>query len=134
MDQSEDFFLRDNQAIEQNDALSEKSKRRLNRSKAENTVKAYDAADAVSLTEEPEVGQVLVLADGGSGYAVRIYHKDGMLLEDYAAKDAVLHPEEAQQIGMTEQFEAEKLSGDLLRLKTDAGSVLLHLRSGGDGR
>ena len=98
------------------------------------TVKGYDAADAVLLTDDSEVGRVLVLADGGSGYAVRIYHKDGMLLEDYAAKDAVLHPEEAQQIGMTEQFEAEKLSGDLLRLKTDAGSVLLHLRSGGDGR
>ncbi|MBO6236466.1 MAG: site-specific integrase, partial [Schwartzia sp.] len=43
MGQSEDFFLRDNQAIEQNEALSDKSKRRLNRSKAENTVKAYDA-------------------------------------------------------------------------------------------
>ena len=98
------------------------------------TVKGYDAADAVLLTEDPEVGQVLALADGSSGYAVRIYLKDGMLLEDYAAKDAMLHPEEAQQIGMTEQFEAEKLSGDLLRLKTDAGSVLLHLRSGGDGR
>ena len=76
---------------------------------------------------------MLVLADGSSGYAVRIYHKDGILLEDYAAKDAVLHPEEAQQIGMTERFEAEKLSGDLLKLKTDAGSVLLYLRSGGIG-
>ena len=43
MEQGKDFFLRDNQSIEQNDALSEKSKRRLNRSKAENTVKAYDA-------------------------------------------------------------------------------------------
>ena len=43
MEKGEDFFLRDNQAIEQNEALSEKSKRRLNRSKAENTVKAYDA-------------------------------------------------------------------------------------------
>ncbi len=43
MEKGGDFFLRDNQAIEQNEALSEKSKRRLNRSKAENTVKAYDA-------------------------------------------------------------------------------------------
>ena len=90
------------------------------------TVKAYDAADAVSLTEEPEVGQVLALADGSSGYALRIYRKDGMLLEDYAA-------EEAQRLGMTERFEAEKLPGNLLKLRTDAGSVLLHLRSGRDG-
>ena len=96
------------------------------------TVKAYDAADAVSLAEDPEVGRVLVLADGTSGYAVRIYHRDGILLEDYAAADTALRPEEAQQIGMTERFEAEKLPGDVLKLKTDAGSVLLHLRSGGD--
>ena len=63
-----------------------------------------------------------------------IAHPYPNLLEDYSAKDAVLHPEEAQQIGMTERFEAEKLSGDLLKLKTDAGSVLLYLRSGGIGR
>ena len=93
------------------------------------TVKAYDAADAVSLTEEPEVGQVLALADGSSGYALRIYRKDGMLLEDYASADAALNPEEAQRLGMTERFEAEKLPGNLLKLRTDAGSVLLHLRS-----
>ena len=80
------------------------------------TVKAYDAADAVSLTEEPEVGQVLALAD-----------------EDYASAAAALNPEEAQRLGMTERFEAEKLPGNLLKLRTDAGSVLLHLRSGRDG-
>ena len=44
-----------------------------------------------------------------------------------------LRPEEAQQIGETRQFEAEMLPGNVLKLKTDAGSVLLHLRSGGDG-
>ena len=96
------------------------------------TVKACDAAGAVSLTEDPEVGRVLVLADGSSGYAVRIYHRDGILLEDYAAADTPLRPEEAQRIGETRQFEAEKPSGDVLKLKTDAGSVLLHLRSGGE--
>ena len=96
------------------------------------TVKACDAAGAVSLTEDPEVGRVLVLADGSSGYAVRIYHRDGILLEDYAAADTPLRPEEAQRIGETRQFEAEKPSGDVLKLMTDAGSVLLHLRSGGE--
>ena len=97
------------------------------------TVKGYDAAGAVLLTGAPEVGQGLVLAGGSCGDAVRIYHKGGMLPEEYAAKEAVPHPEEAQQIGMTERFEAEKLSGDLLKLKTDVGSVLLYLRSGGIG-
>ena len=94
------------------------------------TVKAYDSEDAVSLALDPEVGQVLVLADGSSGYALRIYHRDGILLEDYAAKDAALRPEEAQQLGETVRFEAMKLPGGLLKLETDAGSVLLHLRSG----
>ena len=59
-------------------------------------------------------------------------HRDGILLEDYAAADTPLRPEEAQRIGETRQFEAEKPSGDVLKLKTDAGSVLLHLRSGGE--
>ena len=76
---------------------------------------------------------MLALADGSSGYALRIYRKDGMLLEDYASADAALNPEEAQRLGMTERFEAEKLPGNLLKLRTDAGSVLLHLRSGRDG-
>ena len=98
------------------------------------TVKAYDAADAVSLPEDPELGRVLVLADGNSGYALRIYHRDGMLLEDYAAVDAALRPEEAQTLGETSHFDAAKLPGNLLRLETDAGSVLVHLRSGEDDR
>ena len=94
------------------------------------TVKAYDAADAVSLTEEPEVGQVLALADGSSGYALRIYRKDGMLLEDYAADELPLRPEEAQELGETATFHAV-LENGLLRIETDEGSVLLHLRGEG---
>ena len=94
------------------------------------TVKAYDAADAVSLTEEPEVGQVLALADGSSGYALRIYRKDGMLLEDYAADELPLRPEEAQELGETATFRAV-LENGLLRIETDEGSVLLHLRGEG---
>lgn len=43
MQDSRDFFLNDNPAIEANDRLSEKSKRRLRRSKAANTIRAYDA-------------------------------------------------------------------------------------------
>lgn len=94
------------------------------------TIKAYDANDAVSRVSDPEVGEVLVLLDGSSGYALRIYHRDGALVEDYAATDSALHPEEAQRLGATERFEAEQLPGNVLKLTTDAGSVLLHLRSG----
>ena len=94
--------------------------------------KANDTENAVTLMEDDEVGQVLVLADGSSGYALRIYRKDGMLLEDYAAADAPLRPEEAQSIGETARFEAKLLPGRVLKLTTDAGSALLHLRSGED--
>ena len=97
------------------------------------TVKGYDASGAVTLRDDPDVGRVLVLADGDSGYALRIYRQDGAILEDYAALDAQLRPEEAQRIGETERFEAELTSGDQLRITTDAGSVLLHLRSGEGG-
>ncbi|MBQ9662853.1 MAG: DUF4860 domain-containing protein [Oscillospiraceae bacterium] len=97
------------------------------------TVKAYDAAAAVSLREDAELGQVLVLADGNSGYALRIYRYNGVLLEDYAAADTPLRPEEAQRIGETGLFEAELVTGSLLRLNTDAGSVLLRLRCGEAG-
>ncbi len=96
------------------------------------TVKAYDSLDAVSLPLDPEFGQMLILQDGSSGYALRIYHRDGVLLEDYAAAESELRPEEAQRIGETERFEAASLSDGVLRLETDAGSVLLHLRSGED--
>lgn len=41
--QDEAFFLEHNQAIEENEELSEKSKRRMHQSKSANTIKAYDA-------------------------------------------------------------------------------------------
>ena len=94
------------------------------------TVKGYDAAGAVSLAEGPE-GAVLILRDGDSGYALRVYRSGGMLVEDYAPQDAALRPEEAQGIGETARFEAAFAAPDLLSLTTDAGRVLLRLRSGG---
>ena len=96
------------------------------------TVKAYDAAEAVAIEEDAALGQILTLADGSSGYALRIYCTDGFLLEDYAAADSALRPEEAQRIGETGIFEVEQLQERVLRISTDAGSVLLHLRSGED--
>ena len=93
------------------------------------TVKGYDEAGAVSVREDASLGPVLSLADGDSGYAVRIYQQNGALLEDYAAADTPLNPVEAQHIGETGLFEAELSSSGLLTLYTDAGSVLVHLRS-----
>ena len=94
------------------------------------TVKAYDARGAVWL-EEADRGQILHIADGDTGYALRIYLHDGCLVEDYAAADAPLSPDAAQVIGECTDFRALWLAEDLLRIETDAGPVLLHLRSEG---
>ena len=80
-----------------------------------------------------EDGSVLTLADARSGYALRIYRHGDELVEDYAPADAPLDPEEAQVIGPTRLFRAELADGDTLRLATDAGEVLVHLRSEGGG-
>ena len=85
------------------------------------TVKGYDSRGAVSVREDPAVGKILQLEDGSSGYALRIYHQDGVLLEDYAADGEALR---------TDLFEPALASDGLLRIRTDAGQVLLQLRTG----
>ena len=93
-------------------------------------VKGCDSAGAVHIVEE-ENGQILVLDDGESGYALRIYRVGNTLVEDYGAADSALHPDQAQVLGETGVFAIETPAAGLLRITTDAGSVLLHLRSGG---
>lgn len=92
-------------------------------------VKTCDARGAVTVTEDAAFGQVLNLRDGDSGYALRLYLAGGALVEEYAPADATLSPDAALRLGETERFELS-LQGSLLRIRTDAGSVLLHLRSG----
>ena len=92
-------------------------------------VHACDARDAVSVTEDAVYGQVLNLEDGDSGYALRFYLADGALVQESSPLEAPLMPESAQPLGETGSFEAAR-DGSLLRLHTDAGTVLLHLRSG----
>ena len=94
-------------------------------------VKGCDTRGAVSI-RDTEAGPTLVVADGDTGFALRIYRHEGQLLEDFAALDAPLAPEEAQVIGSTEYFELERPETDLLIVRTDAGRVVLHLRSEGD--
>ena len=84
--------------------------------------------DAVSVSEDQLFGQVLNLSDGDSGYALRLYMADGALLEEYSRADAAPSPEAAQKLGDTWKF-AVSLDQDLLQISTDAGTVLLHLRS-----
>ncbi len=93
-------------------------------------MKAGDVAGAVELRDS-EYGQVFVLRDG-TGYALRVYLCEGRLLEEYEAADAPLDPERAQVIGRTETFAVTEEAG-LIRVRTDAGQVLLHPRCGGEG-
>ena len=90
--------------------------------------KANDRENAVSLRKDASYGDVLVIADGESGFAVRLYHADGALLEDYSRLDAPLSPESAQHIADTDRFEIQE-DGGLFIVYTDAGRVLIHQRS-----
>lgn len=96
------------------------------------TVRAYDTADAVDLSQaqlpDGSASQVLTLADGDTGYALRVYAWQGHLMEEYARADAEITPSASNVIGETQTFEAVK-DGNLLRVKTDEGNVLLHLRA-----
>jgi hypothetical protein len=83
----------------------------------------------VRIDEDGELGKVLVLSEGRSGYALRIYRAGGSLVEDYARADAALRPEDAQIIGATEVFDPVLTADGLLTVSCDAGKVLLHLRS-----
>ncbi len=91
-------------------------------------VKSSDSAGRVRV-EDGEDGPVLVVGDG-SGYALHIYRYGGNLVENYSAEDGALRPDWANVIGPTEVFRVEKPAEGLLRVTTDAGDVLLRLRSG----
>ena len=95
-------------------------------------IKGYDEKEGIAV-QDSEYGQVLVIHDGDSGYALRIYRYEGDLVEDYGAADAALSPKNASVIGPTEEFQLEGPESGILSITTDAGHVLLHLRSEGSG-
>ena len=94
--------------------------------------RANDEAGGIQV-QTSRYGQVLVLADGDTGYGLRVYLYEGSLVEDYAALDAPLSPENAQVIGQTRTFQIQPLTDGLLSVTTDAGRVLLGIRSEGNG-
>ena len=89
---------------------------------------ANDVRAGVYISES-EYGPVLEIPDGESGYGIRIYCTEGELKETYASLGAILRPEQDASIGKTETFLPEFVEEDLLRVSTDAGSILIHLRS-----
>ena len=90
-----------------------------------------DRSGAFTISEDPTYGQVLLIADGDSGYGLHIYQYEGQLMEDYARLESEPNPERSQVIADTNVFEVRK-TGSIFEVYTDAGRVLLHPRSGGD--
>ena len=74
-------------------------------------VRSADAAGAVYVTEvlleDGTDTQVLGLADGDTGYMLRIYRHSGNLLEEYAKAEAPLTPSASNVVGETERFEID---------------------------
>lgn len=92
-------------------------------------MKAYDTEGAVEVYEEGGV-TVLSIADGDSGYGLRIYQYQGALLEEYGKLGEELYPEAAQVIGETETFRVEEVAERTYAVTTDGGRVLFHARCG----
>ena len=94
------------------------------------SMKANDTEGSVEINDS-DLGKVLVLADGSSGYGLRIYRYEGNLVEDFGRLGYSLVPDEAQIIGETAVFDVQEVSENTYMVTTDAGSVTLHMRSGG---
>lgn len=92
-------------------------------------MRTYDVEGAVEVYEEDGV-TVLSIADGDSGYGLRIYQYQGALLEEYGKLGKELYPEAAQVIGETEIFQVEEVAERTYAVTTDGGRVLFHARCG----
>ena len=93
------------------------------------SVKANDSRGSLSV-ESSAYGDVLVVTDTESGYAVRYYLYEGQLAEDLARVGSELYPEDAQMMGPTKVFKVERGENGLITVTTDAGRTLLYSRSG----
>ncbi len=78
-----------------------------------------------------EYGDMLVVADGNTGYGNRIYVYEGYLVEDYSRLSAPLLPDSASQICENSLLQIEAVRQDLLKVTVDEGTVYLHIRGKG---
>lgn len=70
----------------------------------------------------------VLIEDGNTGFAHKIYMKDGDLLEEYSLTDAPVNPETASRIGETSLLEISYISEDLLQIRTDRGASYVHVQ------
>ena len=92
------------------------------------SVKDNDARGAVTIGEDSS-GDVLQIADGDTGYSLRIYLRGSDLVEDFNKTGSTLDPDNAEVIGPCGEFDCEMIKDDLLKVSTDRGQVLIKLRS-----
>ena len=92
------------------------------------SVKYNDSRGAVTVSEDSS-GDVLQIADGDTGYSLRIYLRGSDLVEDFDRTGSALDPDKAEVIGPCGEFECEMIRDDLLKVSTDRGQVLVQLRS-----
>lgn len=94
-------------------------------------VKAGDRGGAIEIREQGagDDSQMLVVADGDSGYGIRIYLENGRLLEEYGPIREAPDSSAAQEIGRTETFRVEELAEGTYAVTTDGGRTLFHVRA-----
>ena len=96
-----------------------------------NTVRAVDAADAVTVGEGPE-GRALVLVehlDSGT-FETRLYLHDGWIVEEYAVAGSPYDPAGAVQVAASETFSFE-VRPNAVRIDCDEGRTVVALRADG---
>lgn len=106
----------------------------------ERSVLAYIAAEVKSGDQtggievfHGEGSDVLIIRDDpeNSEYAVRVYLRNGRLMEDYGRVSGELNPGSALALGKTQTFQVEAVDGNTLSISTDEGRVLVSLKSEG---
>ena len=70
----------------------------------------------------------ILIEDGNTGFAHKLYMKDGDLLEEYSRTETPVNPDTASKIGETSQFEIAYISDDLLEIKTDQGASYVNVQ------
>ena len=70
----------------------------------------------------------ILIEDGDTGFAHKIYLRGSDLLEEYSKADATINPDTASKIGETSRFDIAYVSEDLLEIKTDKGASYVHVQ------
>ncbi len=89
------------------------------------SVKDNHGGDVTPMTFDGNPG--LSIEDGQTGFAHKIYVKDGELLEEYSLTSADVNPDTASKIGETSEFTVRYVRDNLLEIKTDKGASYVHV-------